>query len=268
MAKFRKGTDEIRKTAESKGGSRKFTPNIYWQDGDVKTVVFITPAAEIPKVRLHQAVRIPDDKYERGYKTDNFLCRKDPSMLEVSGGDCVLCDTIGHDASERFVALAVELEPVKQGKEVVGLNVKYNVIKRDDGTEVDYPQWGMVVQGAKNFYSSLAAYDESKGDITQLGFEIHREGGGVATKYHFFPEKGTDLPDNLQEVIEGIPDLEELLEEMGSDTKYVSLKDVEPGSQIKFGDKGSTPVVATPDRKSKFDEIRAKVEAKTPVESY
>jgi hypothetical protein len=269
MANFRKGTEEIKRTANN-SGVRKFTPNIFWLAGDVHTVLFVTPAGDIPKVRLHQAVRIPSDKSERGYKTDNFLCRKDPSMVDISGGDCVLCDHIGHDAAERFVALAIELEPIKSGKEVTGFTVKKNRVKREDGTEADYPQWGMVIQGAKNFFSSLAAYDEAKGDITKVPFEIQREGEGVSTKYHFFPEKGTPLPEEeIQELLDSIPDLESLLEDMGSDEKYSTLEDVEPGSQPSFGDKGNKPTTsatATSSRDSAFNAIRQKVEA--GVESY
>lgn len=266
MAEFRKGVALIKETAESKGGggARKFTPNIYWKEGDIRTLAFVTPAEEIPKVKLHQMVRIPDDSLERGFKYETFLCRKDPSLLAESGGACILCDHIGHDATERFVALAMELEPVKTGKETTGFNVKVNKVKRDDGTEIDYPRWGLVIQGAKNFYAWLAAYDESKGDITKLGFEIHREGDSIGTKYHFFPEKGVPLPDNLAEVLEDVPTLENLLEEMGSDEKYAQLSEVEPGSQPSFGNSNkpstsNTGAGAT--SRSRFDSIRQEVES-------
>ncbi len=260
MAEFRKGVGLIKETAESKGGARKFTPNIYWKEGDIRTLTFVTPADEIPKVRLHQMVQVPDDSFERGFKYESFLCRKDPSMAAESNGQCILCDHIGHDATERFVALAVELEPIKDKKETVGFNVLVNKVKRDDGTEVDYPRWGLVIQGAKNFYAWLAAYDESKGDITKLGFEIHREGASIGTKYHFFPEKGTPLPENLQEVLEDIPTLEALLEEMGSEEKYSMLSEVEPGSQPSFGN--SAPAKPqTNSRQSRFDKVKSEVES-------
>lgn len=261
MASFRKGKAEIAKTADAKGGARRFTPNIYWNDGDIRTLAFRTPADEIPKVRLHKMVRIPDDKFERGFRYETFLCRKDPSMVEESGGVCELCDTIGHDASETFVALAVELEPVKEGKKTTALKVKYNTVKKDDGTETDYPRWGMVVQGAKNFFSTLAAYDEAKGDITEVAFEVHRDGGGIGTKYHFFPEFGIDLP-NMSEL--EIPELTDLLEQMGSEEKYATLEGVEPGSQTPEWAKGKqveTTSANGSDRTAKFAEIKSKVES-------
>lgn len=258
MAKFRTGTQLIKDTAESKGGARRFTPNIYWKDGDIRTLLFITPANEIPKVKLHQMVRIPDDNQDRGYRFESFLCRKDPSMVSETNGECELCDTIGHEATERFVALAVELEPVKEGKRVTGLEVKYNTVKRDDGSETDYARWGLVIQGAKNFYSWLAAYDEAKGDITNKAFEIQREGDSIGTKYHFFPEDAP-LPD-LSEI--DLPDLFELLENMGSDEKYEQLEGVEPGSQPSWGN--STPEPAktggATDRASRFQQIRESVQ--------
>lgn len=271
MATFRTGTDEIRKTADSKGGARRFTPNIYWNDGDIRTVVFTTGAEEIPKVRLHQMVRIPDDKFERGYRFETFLCHKDPSMVEHTGGECVLCDHIGHQASEKFVALAVELEAIKEGKRTKELVVKYNTVKREDNTEVDYPRWGVVIQGAKNFFSTLAAYDDARGDIREVAFEIQREGATISTKYHFYAEAGIDLPD-LTEVLEVMPDLFELLEEWGSDDQYAKLEGVEPGSQPTFGDRNSSDSKVTTngssnDRKTAFAAIKEKVESGA-VESY
>lgn len=260
-SKFRKGKQLIKDTAENKG-SRRFTPNIYWNNGDVKTVAFVTPADEIPKVRLHQAVRIPDDKMDKGYRMENFLCQKDPSMITSSNGSCILCDHIGHDASERFVALAVELEPIKEGKMVKELRVKHKTVKRDDGTEVDYPQWGMVIQGAKNFFSWLAAYDESKADITTKAFEIHREGDSIGTKYHFFAEDVN--PPDLTETLEGTETLEELLEEMGSEEKYSELKTVEPGSQPSFGSsppRNENNIPSSLERDAIFDRIKGEVGA-------
>src|SRR3954469_1258013 len=91
---FRKGTDLIKQAAESKGGKRKFTKNIYWKTGDVRTIAWVTPADEIPKVRLHQMIRVPDDRFESGIRYETLLCKKDPSMVDESGGVCPLCDEV------------------------------------------------------------------------------------------------------------------------------------------------------------------------------
>ena len=61
---------------------------------------------------------------------------------------------------------------------------------------------------------------------------------------------------------------------MGSDEKYASLAEVQPGSQIRFGNnKGEVPATASSDNRAvKFDEIRRRAEAsaksKQEVESY
>lgn len=256
---FRKGTDLIKATAESKGGKRKFTKSIYWKAGDVRTIAWVTAADEIPKVRLHTMVPIPDDKLQSGVRYETFLCRKDPSMVEESQGVCPLCDEIGVDATERFVALAVELEAEKEGKRVKSLKVKYDTVKRDDGTEVEYPRWGLVIQGAKNFFSYFAAYDEMSGDIRDVAWEIQREGDGVGTKYHPFEVKAP-LPD-LTEVIENIPSLEDLLEEMGSDEQYAKAEVLEPGSVPGFGPRKTQDAGTVPsgDRASQFASIRDQV---------
>jgi hypothetical protein len=256
---FRKGTDLIKSTAENKGGKRKFTKNIYWKNGDVRTVAFVTAASDIPKVRLHTFVRIPDDRMESGFRYDTFLCRKDPSMVDETGGVCPLCDDVEHEATEKFMALAIELEATKEGKKVKELKVKYDTVKRDDGTEVEYPRWGVITQGAKNFFSYFAAYDEMSGDIREVAWEIQREGDSVGTKYHPFEVKAA-LPD-LTEVIENMPELEDLLDEMGSDEKYSQVGELEAGSQPSFGgrknsDSGTAP---TGERASEFSKFREEV---------
>lgn len=256
---YRKGTDLIKQTAESKGGKRKFTKSIYWKTGDVRTIAWVTPADEIPKVRLHSMVPIPDDKMPSGVRYETFLCKKDPSMVEESGGICPLCDVVEHDPTERFIALAIELEAEKEGKRVKNLKVKYDTVKRDDGTEVDYPRWGLVIQGAKNFFSYFAAYDEMSGDIRDTAWEITREGDGVGTKYHAFEVKAT-LPD-LTEVVDNIPTLDTLLEEMASDEQYAKAADLEPGSIPSFGPRKTvdTGTVPTGDRASEFAKIKEQV---------
>jgi hypothetical protein len=256
MAEFRKGTDLIKEASEPKS-KRRFTPNIYWKTGDSRYVVFLTAAEEIPQIKLHAAVRIPNDS-ERGYTMENFLCRKDPALVEESGGVCELCDRIGHSPTVRHVALAVEVEPDKKdGKEVSSFKIKYNIVKRDDGTEAEYPQWGLVAQAAGNFFSWLAAFDENKGDIRKKVFEIQREGNTKDTKYHFFTESAP-VPD-LSSLDEVIPQLTDLLEEMASDEKYAKLSVVEPGSQPTFGTVENKAKPSSPDRSTQFEAMKEKL---------
>jgi len=257
MADFRKGVSYIKETAESKG-KRKYTPNIYWKDGDIRTVAFVTPIADTPKVRLHQMVRIPDESRDTGIRYETLLCHKDPSMVEESGGQCSACD-LGHDAKEVFVSLAIELEPIKDGTDTTGFNILTVEKTREDGTKVEYPQWGLIMQGAKNFFAYLAASNERKGDITKTAWEIQREGASKDTKYHFFKESAP-LPD-LSDVLEEMPSLEDLLEQMGSEEKFAELEGLEPGSQEPpWARSNSTPAPnGRQSREEAFARIRSQV---------
>jgi hypothetical protein len=215
-------------------------------------------------------VRIPDDSRDSGFRYETFLCKKDPSMAEEYEGKCELCDRVEHDAAERFVALAVELEVVRDGKKVKEVKVKYDSVprKKDDGTEevVDYPRWGLVIQAAKNFFSFYAAYDESTGDIRDVAWEVVREGGGTDTKYHSFvlmkdAKSAADLPD-LSDIVDAIPSLDDLLEEMGSEEKYAQIAGLQAGSQPTFGGKKPTAdsgTVPSGDRQSDFERIKNEV---------
>lgn len=190
-------------------------------------------------------------------------------MRDESGGYCELCDRVGHEATIKFVAMAVELEAVKDGKRVKELKIAYDHGKNKDGQDVDYPRWGMAIQASKNFFSYLAAYHENTGDIRDVGWEIVREGGSTDTKYHHFELKAP-LPD-LSGV--EVPDVIDVLENMGSDEKYAQVASIAVGSQPSgFGasdnkalaDAGTVPAGS---RDSEFAKIREELEsARKPVE--
>jgi hypothetical protein len=208
---------------------------------------------------------------QSGFRYVDFLCRKDPSMTDETGGYCELCDRVGADASEKFVALAVELDVVKDGKRVTAVTVAEDTwVDKETGEDRSKPRWGLVIQAAKNFYSYFAAYHENTGDIREVPWEIYREGAGTDTKYHSFELKA-QLPDLSQL---DIPSLMELLEEMGSDEKYSEVEKLSPGSQKSFGNsnKPQTDSGVIPDgnRESEFERVKRELEGtvKTPVESY
>lgn len=267
--KFQRGTDLIKEAAERKSTSRRFTPNIYWKAGDVRTIAWLTEAGDIPKVLLHQMVPVPDDRFDSGVRYENIICKKDPSMVEEFGGACELCDNLKHNPAERFVALAVELDPIKDGKRVTGLKVKTNRAKNKDGIEQDYPQWGLVIQASKNFFSYFAAYADSSGDIRDVAWEIQREGASTDTKYHPFivmnGPNAVPLPD-LSKIVEDIPSLDDLLENMASDEKYAVVDSIDPKSIKQFGGSGNKTrnddgVVPSGERQADFAKIRDEVAA-------
>lgn len=220
MGQLRQGKDLIKRSAEPGGnrkGSTTYTPYISWKTDESKNLFFITPIEEVPKVLMHNFVRkyVIDNNGVRKERWLTFMCRKDPAWRSESNGYCPLCDDIGHKATERFVALAVEVEPIMEGKRTVGVKVAYREATDKDGNEVEYPAVGLVVQGPK-FFGTLVAYDQKR-DISELSWDITREGEGLKTQYVFFPIEG--MP-SLDEIASAIPDLNEILSELGSQEKY------------------------------------------------
>ncbi len=189
-------------------------------------------------------------------------------MVEESGGFCDLCDRVGVEPTVKFVATAVELETVKEGKRVKELKIAYDE-REKDGQKVEYPRWGIVIQASKNFFAYLAAYHENQGDIRDLGWEIIRTGSSTDTKYAHFPLTAS-LPDlsGLE-----VPSVEDILEGMGSDEHYAQTQDIKAGSQPTYGDDAKpsvdTGTVPSGDRDSEFAKIKAELESdKTKVEAY
>jgi len=263
LGELRKGTDLIREASSSKKKVR-YTTYLSWQDGDSRLVAFLTPADQIPKVKIHQFVKVSDDS-ERGFHWDSFICRKDPAFARESQNTCDLCDRIGHDPVEKYLAVAVELEPTYSGKRITGAELVTGEYTNKEGDTVEFPKWGLVIQAARNFFSYLATHDDRVGPITDTVFEIVREGNDSQTKYHFLPMTHVQVPDLSEDFQNMIPSVEELVERMGSEEKYEDLAEVEAGSQPAYEDsKGGSNGGSTNDR-SAFEQIRNEL---PNVESY
>jgi len=227
----------------------------------VRTVAFLTEASEIPTVLMHQMVKVPDDNFDSGFRYENIICKRDPSMIDEFSGRCELCENVKVDPTERQIALAVELEPVREGKRVTSLKVKTNRVKNREGVEQDYPQWGLIMQASSNFFSYFANYSDTNGDIREVAWEIQREGGSTDTKYHPFlvmnGSSAVPLPD-LSEIVENIPTLDDLLEKMASEEKYAEVADLDPNSQPSWGGKKKVESGNVPsgDRATEFEKIK------------
>lgn len=255
LAGLRTGTEYLKPTEGGK--SKKFTPFISWKDGEEKTVAFTTPIEGVAKVRMHDWVKVPADN-EKGFRWDFFMCRKDPAWLNESGGECYLCDVVGHKASEKHTAVGVELEPLHAngGPMVTGLQVITREFTREDGTTAIYPQWGLVRQSFGNFFNYFTAFGQKWGGINHVAFDVSRIGDDKNTSYVIMPLSGVDLPE-LDEF--EIPDLMEVLEPMGSTEKYASIQgaNIEVEEYPEDNSNVFTPAKDTPQgMKTKFEMLK------------
>lgn len=269
LAGLRQGPAYLKPSA---GGNRKFVPFVAWKDGQSKTVLFTTPIEEVSKVKMHKFIKVPADN-EDGFRNEHFMCRKDPAWLDESGGECFICDILGKKPAEPHVAIAVELDAgVPTAPGVTTLTVATKTFKREDGTEVVYPQWGLVQQSFGNFFNYLTAFGQKWGGINHTAFDVSRNGNDKNTSYVFMPLVGSDLPD-VNGFDEPVQDLVSLLEEMGSVEKYALLDGSEKLDQSsKFGnDDTYAPTENTNDAiLTKFEQLKAGLPAdkQDKVESF
>jgi hypothetical protein len=269
MGELRAGKDLIKKSAEPgsrKGNNGGYTPFIGWKPDEVKSLFFITPIDEVPKVLMHEFVRktVVDSNGVRKERWLTFMCRKDPAWRTESNNSCSLCDDIGHKATEKFVALAAEVDSTYDGKRLQGVKIKFNPGVDKDGNEVDYPAFGLVVKGPK-FFGTLVAHD-AKRDVSELCWEITREGADLKTQYIFYP---LDEKPDLSEVEEAIPNLNDILAYLGSQEKYDNdLEGVTAEDQpARFGEKAAAKKTVPADSPDlAFDQLKKQLDSK--VESY
>jgi hypothetical protein len=253
---LRQGTEYL---VENKGGggNRRWTPRISWKDKETKTITFLTPADEIAKIKVHEFIKVPDAEAKDGFRWANLMCRKDPAWQEESGNKCAACDILGHKAKERQVAVAVELESVG-GAKSKQFKVRTRSVDREDGTKVEYPIYGLVYQGYKNFYAWFAAHAEREGELTGFVFDVTRKGNDETTNYPVFTVHNAEVDFGEFE----FPTLLELVEEFGSQEAYDrELGDIDPGSatlsQGYNADEQEETTNEPPSRgKTKFEELR------------
>jgi hypothetical protein len=238
LGELRTGTENIKRSAEGNQRKAKVTPFISWKKDEAKTVHFVTPIDEVPKVLLHQFVRkeFINANGEQAQRWMTFMCRKDPAWREESKGRCYLCDVIGHKATEKYVAVAVELDQVVEGKRTVDVKVKYTPGVDKEGNDVEYPNVGLVIQGAKNFFNTLVAYSQKR-DIDDMSWEVIREGEKLSTNYIFYPLDNKPSLEGLE-----LPNVIDILTHLGSVEKYdEDLEGVTAEMQPSFPGQAPTP---------------------------
>lgn len=146
--------------------------------------------------------------------------------------DCPICEyykSLYDDGSDEAVALAKEIKPRKQ--------YLYNIIVREElGQEVDNPKITHTYMSGKTLYETLMDYffDEDYGDLTDVengyDFTIVKEQGDLGfpnykkSKPRKNPSPLFEDDDDIEEVLENIPDLRAEVEYKSYDELKESLK--------------------------------------------
>lgn len=254
MAKFPTGADAILASAEAaKGGGKKFSPELFWRDGDERYIQFITPLAQIPTVPAYN-VRVGTSQ-----TTQKAIMRTliDPRPVEGKDAYNPLAERWGLEPKPKQIAVAVELEPVFEKvdgrKKRTGFKVSertFTYQKGDRaGEEVTVPNVGVVIN-THLFFKYLTTWDEDKGDITQTPFKVVRVGGDKNTTYNFIPYEGEKV--ELNETVLAEIDLDAHIDMLMSAERYRELIDPLPDDFV-------------PDRYAAARQAKAQQIDRTPV---
>lgn len=205
MPDFRRGREALEESArqaeENKGSFKPFAPNIAWSEPDEERyLTFLTSIDDATKLLMHRFIPLEtykgrDDKERTRYGF--YISRKDPAIGEDHD---ILEDDLDRPPQERYLAVAVELEPTygegKRGqKRPVGFEVKTDTYERridpddedSDTEEITYPRVGLIDQAFANFFTFLSSHADSDGPIEDCAFRVKRIGKGTDTTYQFTP---------------------------------------------------------------------------------
>lgn len=271
MAKFRTGADAIRQSAESRGSSKDFAPQVTWKGGETKYIQFITPLEDVPTVEMYQYMVVGHkDNGDPIYRT--FISPRDPALLSDNPDARDYLRERGLFPKRRQVALAVELEPqietVRGKRRPVGFTVAERTYTKEDSSELIVPAVGVIIQ-SHVFFSWFATFAEDY-DVQDHVFKVTREGNDQNTKYNCFVE-GAAVDLNLKQ--EDMPiNFDEYLDELSNEERMRSLVAEKPEDWVfdRYANRGkaaktqpkarytedegdSTPA---PPRRSRFAELR------------
>lgn len=261
LAGVSKRAEELASSRQS-FGLRRFTPEFRW-DGN-------KPASEnalnlrvlgddiIVPTKMHRGVPLPENKFFFG------VCRKaDP----IEADFCYVCDVMAKEfdgdakakkrnglvATDVAVALAVEMEPIMDGRVATDLwkfkLVEFEIPQTTDderngkateeaveyrkvldklgkpGTKVNIPSIGMMI-GTISGQQALFDWASRRKTISDRTYEISRTGAGLATKWdwnHEGPDKEQPDPAPILEELRNKYPLElpeEWVARNGSESRY------------------------------------------------
>lgn len=202
---FRKGIDEVQKSAERNRFSGGRTNYFKWEPGESKTLRFLTEGNEIVLTNLHEFVTCFD-----GSKR-SFVCRREVDEV------CELCST--PDVRRREVAYAAAIW--REQKEDKSFGTKTETIEvEDNGKKVtkNVPWVGVLQQAPRNFWGWFYEAFEKRGTLLDRDYSVTRRGKGMETDYQPYPEDSQEM--DLSKFDEFKPDLEAMLSRQASKEYY------------------------------------------------
>lgn len=225
MASFRKGGEAV-VAAASKSGGGAWAPIMRFEGGETKYIQFMMPMDDIYTVLMHQYI-IVGDREDGSPIYERFISRRDPGLDGAKGYD-EIWDRFGYKPTERSVAIALEVEPIFDAgkgsrKTITGFDVVERQYENQEGETVTVPNFALIVESPKTFFTHLAANADIK-EIDETIFAVKRTGKGTDTTYTFIDtgEDALDVEDLFEEFTETF-DLEAWLENLADENRMAEL---------------------------------------------
>lgn len=171
-----------------------FTPHIVWKDSpkedeNTRFVQFLTPAAEIPSVLMHQWIMV-GTREDGKPDYQEFISRKNRDEngdLVYEDGYDPIWDRFGIEPKERRIAVAIEMKEVIE--KVNGRNKRMGFVPdtrtyEKDGVEHTVLAVKLVNQAPFTFWNYLRELEDER-PLNDYVWRIKRTGGSRDTAYSF-----------------------------------------------------------------------------------
>jgi hypothetical protein len=206
-------------TSTSKG--RKpgtFTPLFSLREGESKFIQFLRD--DLEEVYLHTWVRVPPknpSNNQRGYDWEVFASRT--RNAEFDDETSLLEDELDHWPTRKIAGIAVVLDPVYAGKgetlkNLTDLKVAGNTVKRQDGSEVFFPQWQLIFEAYGSFWENLVVISNSYG-LDAYPLQVTRV---ASDSYQFLPILNVEI--DTEPIMEFVPSVQDEIARLGSEERY------------------------------------------------
>lgn len=291
---LRKGSEAMKKAAQSGGKKGGYVPNLRWKDDQEKHyVLFLQSIEETPTVLFHKMMDCGVNEQTGKKIWRDFISQRDPEIAKMNGISPAEAydplDDRGYRPTNRTIAVVCEMEPVLVGGKIESFVPMTRTFERtvEGGgkEEVTEPAVSLVIESPGVFFPQINAYADEVGPIEDQVFLIRREGKDQNTSYSAIamnkefeaPENAEEAVKRLEEHVETLADeayMRKFVDSLPEDhvfNKYAKMKggkaegntSSKPAPKAKSSSTKAEPAAAKaepkPKKRSRFEELQAEL---------
>lgn len=263
-SKMGRGVDALARSAAKKGSSI-FARSVYWRDGEVKYIQFVSS--------LDDCELFPYYKVRVGTKNGKAMMRDfiDPRPFVDDPYNPIADRFPEVQPRENSAAVVVELDRKKSGTKYV-YEIATHTFEKQSGEQFEEPNVGVVIMTSNLFFNWFVSFTiENECDVRDYIYKVERVEGSSPVKYNISPVMN-HAPLELSDGVTQAVNLDEYLRALMSPERYHEYIDpldddavlnqwAQKTAKEEPNDEEVEASNASADRRSKFRDLKTKLDS-------